>query len=384
MPGAGIVKARVDVQGEVLAGVEHQPWEGPQKSLLSPGLIDLHVNGLHVHNFDQGPDALLQASALFPRYGTTAVVPTMQPVIRPAWLKLLAEVAEAVPRATGARVLGLHLEGPFVSVSGAATDSWKADLGLLEELLARCQGRLRIMSVSPEVEGIVAIIEALVAHGVVPFITHTRASVEETEHAIAAGARHATHFYDVFPLPEIMDPGVRPAGVVETILADDRATCDFICDGVHVHPMAIRAAVAAKGWQGVSLITDGNVGAGLPPGEYETPWGYRVRVKAGDAARIADAKHPLAGALAGSALTMDVGMNNLLRWLPLPPEQVWAMGTLNPARVLGEPTLGKLEAGAVADYVLWERKGERWQVMQTYVGGRLVYDLAAETSTYHE
>ena len=134
--------------------------------------------------------------------------------------------------------------------------------------------------------------------------------VEQTEAAIEAGARHATHFYDVFPVPEETDAGVRPVGAVEAILADSRVSVDFICDGVHVHPAAIRAAVAAKGWEKVMLITDSNIGAGLPPGEHDTPWGYRVRVAPGDAAR-----HATKGFLAGSALTMDVGMKNLLRWL---------------------------------------------------------------------
>ena len=350
--------------------------ETPQQ-LLTPGLVDVHVNGIHTHNFDQGPDALIAATQIFPRYGTTSVAPTMQPVIAEPWLNTLAAVAAAIPRAEGARVLGLHLEGPFVALAGAATDPRPGDIGLLEELLDRCQGQLRIMSVSPEVPHILPVIEYLVGAGVVPFITHTAASVEETERAVDAGARHATHFYDVFPIPREQDPGVRMAGVVETVLADPRATCDFICDGVHVHPMAVRAAVAAKGWQGVSLITDGNVGAGLGPGIYETPWGYRVRLEEGNAPRIADAGHPMQGCLAGSALTMDAGMNNLLRWLNLPLEQIWAMGTVNPARVIGDPHLGAIREGAQADLVHWQREGDRWRVSKTWVAGRLVYDADA-------
>jgi N-acetylglucosamine-6-phosphate deacetylase len=108
---------------------------------------------------------------------------------------------------------------------------------------------------------------------------------------------HATHFYNVFYPPAESDPGVRPVGAVEAILADPRASVDFIADGVHVHPTAIRAAIAAKTWAGVILITDSNIGAGLPAGVYDTPWGYRVKVAPGKAAR-----HETKNFLAGSAL----------------------------------------------------------------------------------
>jgi N-acetylglucosamine-6-phosphate deacetylase len=230
------------------------------------------------------------------------------------------------------------------------------------------------MSIAPEVPNIIPVIERLVEAGVTPFITHTRANVEETVAAIQAGARHATHFYDVFAVPEETDPGVRPVGAVEAILGDPRGTCDFICDGIHVHPMAIRAAVAAKGWQGVSLITDASFGAGLGPGRYETPWGYPVEVKPGNAPRISEPEHPMHGALAGSALTMDQGVNNLLQWIDLPPEKVWAMATCNPARVIGATRKGRLQAGMDADLVLWREEAGVFRPARTWVGGRMVYE----------
>jgi N-acetylglucosamine-6-phosphate deacetylase len=169
-------------------------------------------------------------------------------------------------------------------------------------------------------------------------------------------------------LPEERDAGVRPVGAVEAILADSRASVDFIADGVHVHPTAIRAAVAAKGWQKVLLITDSNIGAGLQPGEYETPWGYNVRVKAGDAAR-----HVTEGFLAGSALTMNVGIKNLLGWLgkSLSAEQIWAMGTLNPANLLGLANKGRIAVGADADLVLWD---DDLNAVKTWIGGKLLFN----------
>jgi N-acetylglucosamine-6-phosphate deacetylase len=133
-----------------------------------------------------------------------------------------------------------------------------------------------------------------------------------------------------------------------------------------VHPTAIRAAVAAKSWRGVILITDSNIGAGLPAGVYDTPWGYPVKVSPTDAAR-----HATKNFLAGSALTMDRGMENLLRWLKLPPEQTWAMGTLNPANLLGLARKGRLEVGADADLVLWD---DDLRPARTWLGGHCTYD----------
>jgi N-acetylglucosamine-6-phosphate deacetylase len=251
-------------------------------------------------------------------------------------------------------------------VGGAACPTLPGDLDLLERILFACNGRLAVMSVSPDTPNIVPVIRRLRQEKVTVFLTHTRAGTADTEAALAAGAVHATHFYDVFYAPAETEPGVRPVGAVETILADPHASVDFIADGVHVDPMAIRAAIAAKGWSGVVLITDSNIGAGLPAGVYDTPWGYRVKVAPGDAAR-----HETKNFLAGSALTMDRGMANLLKWLKLPPEQVWAMGTLNPARVVGLAGKGRLETGADADLVLWD---EDLTAARTWVGGQLVYE----------
>ncbi len=347
-------------------------------ALLTPGLIDLHTHGVHTFCYDTGAQDLLAAAAVLPRYGVTAVVPTVVPKSGEEQLRALGELSAAIPEAQGATVLGIHLEGPFVAVTGAACETSDGDVALLDGLLDACAGRAAVMSIAPEVRNIVPVIERLVERGVTPFITHTCASVEATVKAIDAGARHATHFYDVFPVPEETDPGVRPVGAVETILGDVRATCDFICDGIHVHPMAIRAAVAAKGWQGVSLITDASFGAGLPPGDYDTPWGYRVRMEPGDAPRIADPDHPMVGGLAGSALTMNTGMANLMTWLDLPEEQIWAMGTCNPASVIGAVDKGVLQPGADADLVLWGKCDGKLRPLQTWTAGVCVYDIDKE------
>ncbi|MBL7644763.1 MAG: amidohydrolase family protein [Candidatus Hydrogenedentes bacterium] len=379
-PGEGVLEGSIHVRNGVIKALGPDLVLGGGKiecinargKRVTPGLIDVHTHGMHHYNYDRGAEELRAAAALLPRYGVTTVIPTLVPKMTDEMWAVLPELAAAIPSITDVSIPGLHLEGPFVAIAGAACATLDGDLELLERLLKACSGRVSVMSIAPEKANIIPVIERLRAAGIAPFITHTRASAEQTWAAIEAGARHATHFYDVFPVPEETDPGVRPVGAVEAILVHPEATCDFICDGIHVHPMAVRAAIAAKGVEGVSLITDASFGAGLGPGVYDTPWGYNVEAKPGNAPRIADPEHPFFGALAGSALTMNQGMANLLKWIDKPEAEVWAMGTSSPARVLDLTDRGKLEPGMRADLVLWN-DDEALTPAAVWVGGKKVF-----------
>ena len=379
-PGSVLVKegkiSEFDPKGGQIKGVFDRV--DANGALLTPGLVDLHSHAIQLFFYETDPQQICDAAAVLPRYGTTCVLPTLYTIMNRSSLGHLERLSEAVCRATGAAMPGFHLEGPFLALPGAGADTVPGDVVLLEELLATLGGRVSAMSISPDTPNIIPVIERLREEGIAVFITHTHASVEETQLAIDAGARHATHFYDVFPVPEEIEPGARPVGAVETILADPRCSVDFICDGVHVHPMAIRAALAAKGWKGVVAITDANIGAGLGEGVYETPLGYAIQVSPSDAARIADKNHPHCGTLSGSSLTMDRAIDNLLNWLDLPPHQVWAMGTTNPATVAQLADKGDMRVGADADLVLWEQEGRQLQAKTTWVAGKCVFDAESE------
>ncbi len=373
-PERGFVPGRVVTRDGVIVGAGPEAQIPDQAQVvagggrrLTPGLIDLHVHGLEHFALDLGPEHLLEAARRWPRYGTTSALPTLVPQDPRRAPENLAAIAAALDQAEGVHLPGLHLEGPFMAVSGAGCLVIPGDLGLLEDLLAASGNRVRVMSLSPDTPNILPVIERLQERGVVPFVTHTGASLEQTQAAIRAGARHATHFYDVFPAPPEYEPGVRTAGAVEAFLTEGGTSVDFIADGVHVDPVVIRLAVRVLGSRNVALITDGQVGAGLPPGEYDSPHGFRVRVEPGNGARIATLGHKFEGALAGSALTMNEGIRNLLGWLDLPEEEVWAMGTANPARIAELEDVGTLAAGNRADMVLWE---EDFTPARVWVGGR--------------
>jgi N-acetylglucosamine-6-phosphate deacetylase len=380
-PGKGVIAAWLQVRdGKIAAfgAAGDEPDDASERidgdgRLLTPGLIDVHTHGIERFAYEAGPEQLLAASQRLGQFGVTCVLPTLYRCMTRPNLERLEQLATAISSVKDVCIPGLHLEGPFLGLPGAGAETIPGDLYMLDELLSAAAGRVVAMSISPEVPDILQVIERLRERGIVPFITHTQATAEQTEAAIDAGARHATHFYDVFPQPKESDPGVRPAGAVEAILADPRCTIDFIADGVHVHRTVVKMAVAAKGWQGVLLATDSNVGAGLPPGKYDTPVGGTIQIAPGDAARIHAPGSPLHGLLAGSALTMDRGMANLLEWLDLPEEHVWAIGSRNPAKLLGLVGKGTLALGADADLVLWDQAAGRLHACRTWVRGRCVF-----------
>ena len=337
-----------------------------QGAYLAPGFIDLHIHGCQRWLVDNGAADLAAIAQTLPRYGVTGFLPTVCPRPKGEDARFLATLACA--KHTGAGVLGFHLEGPFLTLTGALpTDAiGRPDPQRVKNLIAAAAPHKAIFSIAPDFEGIRDLLPLMTASGVPAFMTHTRATVEQTQSAIEAGARHATHFYDVFPVPAETEPGVRPAGAVEAILADPRVSVDFILDGVHVHPVAVKMAIQCKGPGGVCLITDANVGAGLPGGRYRFGAEEVEIAGPGQPARLTE-KSRFPGALAGSGLTMDAAVRNAVRLLGVGIPQAVRMASANPARVLGlDGRKGQVKEGFDADLVLLD---DSLNVLRTWVGG---------------
>jgi N-acetylglucosamine-6-phosphate deacetylase len=175
--------------------------------LLTPGLIDIHTHGIQHSLYEGGVTGVRTAARALGQFGVTTVLPTLIPKINDDWFRMVSEVSAELPSITEVNFPGLHIEGPFMAVGGAACPTLPGDLPLLERILAACGERLAVMSLSPDAPNIVPVIHRLREKKIPVFLTHTRANAEQTEAALDAGARHATHFYDVFYAPAETDPG---------------------------------------------------------------------------------------------------------------------------------------------------------------------------------
>lgn len=339
---------------------------------LAPGYVDIFIHGCHEFLTTDGPAALAGMTRVLPRYGVTSFQPTLAPLPKGEDAALLATLARV--RSQGAEILGFFLEGPFLTITGALPREalGKADPERVRALQEAASPHQVIFAVSPEFEGIGELMPLLTAGGVPAFITHTRARVEETKAAIEAGARHAAHFYDVFYPPEMAEPGKRPCGAVEAILADERVSVSFILDGEHVDPVAVRMALQCKGPGGVCLVTDANRGAGLPPGrhrfgEFEIEFAYP-----GAPARFTRARPEYPGLLAGSGLTLDRAVRNAIEMVGVDLPTAVRMASHSPACVIGAGARkGCIAEGFDADLVLLD---DDLRPVRTWVGGAVMFE----------
>ena len=369
LPGTGVLEpGYLSVQGGVIAEVgEGPPPRAPDLDLgtgvLVPGLVDLQVNGYYgVDLADCDPAGWALVARRLPETGTTAFLPTFitAPVSALATeLRSAAKVTEAVT--AGARVLGVHLEGPFLSPAraGAHRRDWivPPSPGPVTELLEAGQGLLRLMTLAPEADGALAAISMLTAAGVLVSVGHSDATAAEVAAGAAAGARMVTHLFNAQRGLHHREPGV-----VGQALTDHRLTSGLIADLSHVSAAACAIAFAAAPGR-ICLVTDAAACAGMPPGRYLLG-GQPVDLPAGGGAPVRPG-----GTLAGSALRMDQAVGNAVAVGLGLPESVAAASRI-PADLIGRPDLGRLAAGAAAD-LAW--LGDDLRTRATWVSGAQVY-----------
>ena len=344
--GAGASDA-VLVEGEVITWVgQGRPPQRPDEEviagpgeLIAPGFVDLQVNGYAGHDAAAGADAIAAISNALPATGVTAFLPT----IISAPVEVGAEFAAAVgaaAEATGARVLGAHIEGPFLNPSfrGAHLRSHLAE-PTAANVDAVLRARPRLITLAPELPGALLAIERMHRAGIVVAAGHTGADFEQGRKAIAAGVRFATHVYNAMPPVHHRRPGVALA-----LLLDPRVTTGLIADGEHVHPSVCEQLVRVKGPSRIALTTDQTSAAGAPAGTYELS-GRPVHSD-GRVVRLED------GTLAGSAAAMPDLLRLMSRLPGMTPRRAVSLASVVPARVLGERRLGRIGEGACADIVI--------------------------------
>ena len=333
--------------------------DAPQ-GILTPGLIDLHNQGVLGHDvWDDEPEHYAEWMRGLVRFGVTSFHVTS--TFERERFRGVVELTRHYPG--GAEPLGIYLEGPFISeakrgaippelVSQPAAD-------LLEEILDVADGKLRMMTVAPERPDAVAVAERLRRAGVRVAIGHTDATYEETQRLLPL-ASNVTHCFNAMRGFHHREPGT-----VGAVLLAEGLPVELIADGVHVHPAALRLAVRLKGTDCVSLVTDAIQAAGLPDGEYRSHrHGETVRIVNGES-RTAD------GTLAGSTLTMDRAIRNIMEFSGVSVDEAVRMATLTPARATGaDDGKGSLVAGKDADLVVFSQE---FSVEATVVGGQVVF-----------
>lgn len=328
---------------------------------VSPGFIDIHVNGGGGRAFMEcTEDAFKVAIGFHTRHGTTGLLPTA--VAAPleelrAFLGLVKECRDRDPR-----VIGAHLNGPFVSPkrAGAIRPEYilPPSAETFRSLVRGFEGVIKIVTLAPEIEGASELIAAVRELGAIPSLGHSDATYEETLEAMAQGIRHFTHIFNAMRDLNHHEPG--PVGAV---LESPDLTVELIADGVHVHPVLIRLLVRIKGSDSICLVTDAIAAAGQPDGRY----------RLGDTdviVREGIARTP-EGTLAGSTLTMNRALRNLVKFTGLPLHEAVKMASLTPAKLLRlEGRKGSLEPGKDADIAVFD---EDFNVHYTILGGKLVH-----------
>lgn len=307
--------------------------------IIAPGFVDLQVNGFAGHDATAGADAIAAISEALPATGVTAFLPTLISAPVEAGAAFTAAVGAAA-EAPGARVLGAHVEGPFLNPSfrGAHLRSHLAEPtpDRVDVVLA---SRPRLVTIAPEMPGAMAAIERMQSAGIVVAAGHTGADYEQGRKAIAAGVRFATHIYNAMPPVHHRRPGIALA-----LLLDPRVTAGLIADGEHVHPAMCEQLVRVKGASRVALTTDQTSAAGAPAGSYSLSG--RPVLSDGRVVRLED------GTLAGSAATMPDLVRLMARTPGIGVARAIKLASAVPARVLGERRLGRITVGACADLVV--------------------------------
>lgn len=310
--------------------------------LLSPGFIDVHCHGGGGANFSAGPEAARTAIATHRAHGTTTLLASL---VTDTVAALGAQIEQLRPLTDSGELAGIHLEGPWLSREyHGAHDPQLLQSPKTEDLAFLLQtGTLRMVTLAPELPGGIEAVGKLRAAGAVAALGHTAASYEQTRQALQAGAAAATHLFNAMRRFDHRAPGPVPA-----LLEHPEAFLELIADGVHLHPAVLRSTFTQAPGRAL-LVSDAMAAAGAGDGHYRLGQ-LEVQVSGGTA-RILEADGTL-GPVAGSTLTLQHAVQHAVQQAGVPLEQALAAVTLNPARMLGEPSIGHLGAGARADVVV--------------------------------
>lgn len=364
LPDGAFVESTVRVAGPQIAAV--QAGAEPRADVgvtgwLVPGWIDLQINGGFGFDFSADSATVAAVAAHLPATGVTAFLPTLISSPLAAYPRLRRDLEQAAQEARGAQVLGIHLEGPYLNPrrAGAHNPDYMRVPAAHEIEQWTGSAAVRLVTLAPELPGALDLIRRLRARGIVVSAGHSDADYATAVAGFDAGITWGTHLFNA------MSPFTpREPGLVGALLASD-VPCGLIADGVHVHPTVVKIAWRAKGARGLTLVTDAMSALGMPPGRYAL--GERAVIADATSARLAD------GTLAGSTLTMDAAIRNVIAYTGCALADAVTLASATPARVLGLARKGQIAPGYDADLVVLD---ESLRVALTIARGAVVYQRA--------
>jgi N-acetylglucosamine-6-phosphate deacetylase len=349
------------VEDGQIASIGTQTAEGQPRSgrvldypgaTLAPAFLDVHIHGSAGHDvMEATPEAIGAISSLLATHGTSGFLATTVTAPLDTTLRALSGLAKLIAQPSvpaQARLLGIHLEGPFLSAVKPGVHPVKylltPDVKIFDQLFEAAEGHVRLMTLAPELPGAEELAAHATARGVRISLGHSNATAAETRAGIAAGAVSATHTFNAMrPLNH------REPGILGTVLTDDSLFAEIICDGIHVVPEMVKLWWRAKGPERGILMTDSLSAAGMPDGNY-TLGGFQYQVANGRA--MAN------GVLAGSVLTQDRALANFIRFTGASLEQALRLLTVNPATMTGlDREVGFLATGRPANLVVVDAAG---------------------------
>jgi N-acetylglucosamine-6-phosphate deacetylase len=337
-----IVALSTQLESEL--GLHHVHYDG----LLSPAMVDVHIHGADGHDvMEATPEALSAVGSYLATRGVGAYLATTVTASEDVTLRSLAGLAKQMDAASGARPLGIHLEGPFLSHNKRGVhppaNLLSPSIGTFDKFWQAAEGRIRLMTIAPELAGAAELIAHVTKLGVRVSLGHSNATCAEAEAGVRAGAVSATHTYNAMRSFDHRDPGI-----LATVLTKDSLYAELVCDGVHVAPEAVALYWRAKGPERAILVTDAISATGKPDGIYQLG-GFAVEVK--------DGRCTASGVLAGSVLTLDKAVRNFSKFTGAALADVLKTVTRNPARMAGLDA-GTIKIGGRADFAVFSLDGE--------------------------
>jgi N-acetylglucosamine-6-phosphate deacetylase len=346
---------------------------GASDTTLTSTFFDIHVHGAAGRDAMEGtPRALRRIGEFLATKGVAHYLATTVTAPIERTLRALEGIAEAIETAEietevhGARPVGIHLEGPFISHAKRGVhppaDIQSPSIPLFQRMQQAARGHIKLLTIAPETPGALDLIDYATAKGTHVSIGHSDATSEQARTAIAAGATTATHTFNAMRRLDHREPGI--AGVV---LDAENLYAELICDGIHVAPEFVRLWLRTKGEERAILVTDGISATGMPDGNYMLGE-LEVSVQDGKCLSAADLAEGIE-TLAGSVLTMDRAVANVQRITGTSLATAIRLASRNPARMLGLDKLGEIAVGQPANFNIFSADGT---LQQTMLRGRLL------------